>query len=730
MGSSGSQSPTIAVNSPIPLSEDPVAVDSPPKADQLVQHNEAIYKTVKEGLAYILINPDARLSVDPNAGKQGGRQASEQAVFYNEIQQFNRDLSVLAIRAYGEHVVAERKEKIEKNKQRQREVETKRARKQKQAEQRTEEPKAKHVDEASTPAGEENEMHDQRAKPKRDLHSQEYENMHGIKRLKTESVAKGDQIETNIAVAAITSAPTGKDLEQHSKPKQVRFTILDALSATGLRALRYAHELPFVTSVTANDLSAKAVRSIQLNVEHNRLEDKIRVNHANALAHMYEIATFQGPAEPEDWKHRYNVIDLDPYGTAVPFLDAALQSVEDNGLLCVTCTDAGVWASAGYLEKSFSLYGGLPMKGLHSHEGGLRLILHAIATSAARYGIAIEPLLSLSIDFYARVFVRVRRSPADVKFLAGKTMQVYNCDQGCGAWTTQFMAKNTPVEGRKGKFYKHSYAQAPTTSPHCMHCGFKTHLAGPMWGGPLHNPIFIQKILSYLPDLDPTTYPTLDRLEGMLQTAADELTLIPAMSIKPKIPSASNVNPTTTSPATIDGGLRPYLDRSDPGIADPHPFFISPSALAKVLHCSAPSVDSLKGALRHMDYKATRTHCKPGMVKTTAPWGIIWEVMRQWVEQKAPIKEGAIKSGTAGWRIMRASNRPTHPYRSDQPPSPVHEADEDQVPDPIIVENPERRREKLNIVFDEELGKDKERKRLVRYQLNPRANWGPMTRAK
>lgn len=34
------------------------------------------------------------------------------------------------------------------------------------------------------------------------------------------------------------------------------------------------------------------------------------------------------------------------------------------------------------------------------------------------------------------------------------------------------------------------------------------------------------------------------------------------------------------------------------------------------------------------------------------------------------------------------------------------------------------------IIFDEELGADKQTKRLVRYQMNPRANWGPMSRAK
>lgn len=39
---------------------------------------------------------------------------------------------------------------------------------------------------------------------------------------------------------------------------------------------------------------------------------------------------------------KYDVIDLDPYGSAAPFLDAAVQSVADGGLLCITCTDMAV----------------------------------------------------------------------------------------------------------------------------------------------------------------------------------------------------------------------------------------------------------------------------------------------------------------------------------------------------------------------------------------------------
>lgn len=52
----------------------------------------------------------------------------------------------------------------------------------------------------------------------------------------------------------------------------------------------------------------------------------------------------QGDAIFEMFKRKYekdfyHVVDLDPYGTACPFLDTSIQLIEDGGLLCVTCTD-------------------------------------------------------------------------------------------------------------------------------------------------------------------------------------------------------------------------------------------------------------------------------------------------------------------------------------------------------------------------------------------------------
>jgi len=69
---------------------------------------------------------------------------------------------------------------------------------------------------------------------------------------------------------------------------------------------------------------------------------KIKVNEGDCSTVMY---THRGDQK------RFDVVDLDPYGTAAPFIDGAVQSIADAGLLCVTCTDLAVLAGSNYPEK-------------------------------------------------------------------------------------------------------------------------------------------------------------------------------------------------------------------------------------------------------------------------------------------------------------------------------------------------------------------------------------------
>jgi tRNA (guanine26-N2/guanine27-N2)-dimethyltransferase len=697
-------------------------ITTTPKVGQTISHEGKEYTTIKEGLAHILVPQGIPTSTDPKLSKED---TQRQQVFYNPIQQFNRDMTVLAIKTFGQDIIQRKTKAHEQHRKK------KKSRKLGKAaaeavngapvvEEVVEEEVAEATEEVAEDVTAETTEESDSRKRKLDETGAEEDAAPAKKQriAETENGTSGQE-EGGEDVPDVAAKPT-----QTHAPWQAPFSILDALSATGLRALRFAQEIPFVTQVTANDMSQTAVDSIKLNVQHNKLETKVTAKTGNAIAYMYSYCDKKG----------YDVIDLDPYGTAAPFLDSAIQAINSDGMLCVTCTDSAIFASHGYLEKTYSQYGGLPFKGEPCHEGGLRLLLHAIASSAGRYGMAIEPLLSLSIDYYIRVFVRVRKSPNDVKMLAGKTMIVYHCESGCGAWTTQFLARNKAIQNKKGdKLYKYGFAAGPTADQHCQHCGFKTHLSGPMYGGPLHNVGFIKRMLAQLNDVDRETYPTMDRIEGMLHTAMEEITF------GAKQDKANGANDTKV--------LDPLIPKTDPAEVDHHPFFIIPSSVAKILHCSAPPLAPLRGALRHAGFRVTMSHCKPGSIKTDASWKDIWHIMLEWVRQRAPLKNPP-KKLSAGVAIMAKTNMDglystDYTNKADEIPSSVPrevdaEAQHALNGEDVTMKEAEQEKPRpfsylgadFHVNLDEKLGKDADRGKYVRYQLAPRENWGPMSRAK
>lgn len=72
-------------------------------------------------------------------------------------------------------------------------------------------------------------------------------------------------------------------------------------------------------------------------------------------------------ASPSTSFQRFTVVDLDPYGSPAPFLDAALQGVVDGGLLMVTCTDMAVLCG-NHGETCYSKYGAYPVRAKFCHE--------------------------------------------------------------------------------------------------------------------------------------------------------------------------------------------------------------------------------------------------------------------------------------------------------------------------------------------------------------------------
>lgn len=468
-------------------------------------------------------------------------------------------------------------------------------------------------------------------------------------------------------------------IKKKSKNKRTKLNglkILESLAASGLRSCRYGLEIPEAGKIVANDMLAEAVKSINKNVEYNKLTDKVVANQGDAIK-------FMGSTD-----EKFHIVDLDPYGTAAPFIDSAIQCLEDDGMLLVTCTDAGVLAGSGYPEKCFALYGGnnfgnAYVNGESNHEVGIRLILNLIASTAAKYKKTIEPMLSLSIDYYFRVFVKVKTSQINVKNHASETMLTYGCN-GCGHKIVQ------PLGMKNNTKFQYPKLQGPISS-NCQYCGTSYNVAGPMYAGNLHNREFIDKVLKINESSDKEIYATHERIKGMLTLASNEL--------------------------------------------DDAPFFFNLNQLCSIFKSPPISIEQYTKAVGNLGYKVSLTHAKKNCVKTNLPWNLNLLINRAWQidqnekyvkemesknvdELNEKIKEKLIKlkdniginpslaESSPGWKILNY-------FKTNM------------------------NEEEKSVSIDFETGNEEFEKiaklrkvKMVRYQENPRKNWGPMARPK
>ncbi|XP_076443718.1 tRNA (guanine(26)-N(2))-dimethyltransferase-like isoform X2 [Babylonia areolata] len=407
----------------------------------------------------------------------------------------------------------------------------------------------------------------------------------GKKRHKQQKKTDGDSVS-----GMSPSETNGNDEGKCSAESGIR--IFEGLSASGLRSIRFGLEVPHVKEVIANDFDKGAVEFIEKNIIKNDLKGRVKSSYGDASMVMYQN---------KDYDKRFDVIDLDPYGSASQFLDAAVQAVSDGGLLCVTCTDAAVLCgNAG--ETCFAKYGSLSLRAKYCHEMALRVLLHCLEAQANRYSRYIVPLVSLSVDFYVRVFVQLFTSQKQVKMSVTKTSMVYNC-VGCGSFALQPMAVAIPAKGDNHKFVPGS---GPPVGPTCEHCGHKHQIGGPIWSAPLHDAAFLDKMLGRV-DRDQGLFKTSERMKGMLSVAREELPDVPLYYI---------------------------LDD-----------------VCNILHCTPPNMVQMRSALLNAGYRVSLSHAAKNSYKTNAPPAVIWDIMRWWVKDH-PVSAKRLTEGSVAQAIL------------------------------------------------------------------------------
>lgn len=370
-------------------------------------------------------------------------------------------------------------------------------------------------------------------------------------------------------------------VQRELKPPKV----LEALSASGLRALRYAREIEGIGQVVALDNDKASVEACRRNIKFNGSVASAKVESNLADARVYMLT------HPKE----FDVVDLDPYGSPSVFLDSAVQSVVDGGMLMCTATDMAVLCG-GNAEVCYSKYGSIPLRAKYCHEMALRILLACIESHANRYKRYIVPILSVRMDFYIRVFVRIYSSASVMKETPLKLSYVYQC-VGCDSFHLQQLGR-TVTKNNSVKYYP---GYGPAVPQECTDCGKRFNMGGPIWSAPIHDQEWVNSILTDVKAMK-DRYAAYDRIIAVLTTVSEEL---------PDVP-----------------------------------LFLCLHNLCGTLKCTSPSAVIFRSAVLNAGYRISGTHASPLGLKTDAPMSVIWDIMRCWVKNHPVKPQPPDQSGT------------------------------------------------------------------------------------
>ena len=262
------------------------------------------------------------------------------------------------------------------------------------------------------------------------------------------------ELNRDITVAAISAWIKRKNMDPLDNVADI--TYLDAMAASGIRGIRLAKEVG-ITAIL-NDWGEEPYKLILENIKLNELTENTQASRKNANVLMNE--------------RKFDIVDVDPFGTPAPFMDAAAGST--NGLLAVTATDTAPLCGA-HLNSGMRKYAAVPLNTEYHSEMGARILLGYMARVIAMHGKAMIPLLTHATRHYVRTYVQLKNGAK----AANKSLKEVGFIAHCPSCGVVGQEKGLAVQMVKT----------------CPSCGKKVQIGGPLWLGSLHDPLFCEEVL-------------------------------------------------------------------------------------------------------------------------------------------------------------------------------------------------------------------------------------------
>jgi tRNA (guanine26-N2/guanine27-N2)-dimethyltransferase len=259
------------------------------------------------------------------------------------------------------------------------------------------------------------------------------------------------ELNRDVAVLAVQAyqTKTGREL-----------SLCEPLTGCGLRGIRLAKEVRGVRNIVMSDINERAFRLASLNVHLNGLEKQVTVNKTEA---NLVLSSHSAP------RKRFDVIDIDPFGSPVPFLDSAIRGLRDQGLLALTATDMASLCGV-HPKACIRKYGGRPLRTEYCHELAIRLLAGCLVNVAAKHDIGVNIVFSHKGEHYIRIYAKIeygaKKADESIRNM-GFVLHCFNCFHR---------------EVTKG-LYEIDHSRK------CSECGSSMSVAGPLWLGNLFDAV-------------------------------------------------------------------------------------------------------------------------------------------------------------------------------------------------------------------------------------------------
>lgn len=243
--------------------------------------------------------------------------------------------------------------------------------------------------------------------------------------------------------------------------------ILDAMSGSGVRTLRYAQEVDGAPFIHANELM-RGEHPLRANLAALEADGRCRVTSEDAID-VYMRARLSG--------ERYDFVDADAFGTGQPHAAEAWWAVRTGGLLYLCATDA--CTTAGHNpHKSLADYAGACHAFPACNEQGLRLLLGTAWREAAARRLHATPVFSFfhkpSSSF--RVMLRLHRPKVPPAAAHADLGYAARCGESGEVWRVP-----TTELGGAATALRPAYASEEAT-----------RVMGPLWTGAMHDASFVE----------------------------------------------------------------------------------------------------------------------------------------------------------------------------------------------------------------------------------------------